>query len=144
MICPLPSNHVGTVRGSFETIPAGPDNCPDAETSPPALRDCRPIRESSIDVQPSAYIPSRTSPPTSAWGPGTLGSSGPSSRMYRWEPGQRVVVEAWAPPYSLMRPALITDDMCPGLFGMQMLASSIPGEWQHCAGLRRARKHLIL
>jgi hypothetical protein len=40
------------------------------------------ILASRSDVQPSAYIPSRTSPPTSAWGPGTLGSSGPSFRTY--------------------------------------------------------------
>jgi hypothetical protein len=34
---PRISNHVGTVRGSFETMPAGPDCISDAETWLPAL-----------------------------------------------------------------------------------------------------------
>jgi hypothetical protein len=31
------NNHVGTVRGSFETMPAGPGRTPNIETWPPAI-----------------------------------------------------------------------------------------------------------
>jgi hypothetical protein len=40
------------------------------------------MRESSILVQPCAYIPSRIFPPSSACGPYTERSHGPSSMMY--------------------------------------------------------------
>jgi hypothetical protein len=34
---PKCSNRVGTIRGSFETMPAGPDRIPAVETRPPAI-----------------------------------------------------------------------------------------------------------
>jgi hypothetical protein len=54
--CPFPSNHVGTVRWSFETMPAGPDRTTAAEIWPAGLRDLPLTFDSSNDVQPSAYI----------------------------------------------------------------------------------------
>jgi hypothetical protein len=48
---PSPSNHIGTVRLSFETMPAGPDHTPAAETWPPALdRETHPLPRKCLSV----------------------------------------------------------------------------------------------
>jgi hypothetical protein len=59
------------VSASFETMRGGPDRIPAAETWPSALPDLPEIFDSSIDMQPWAYVPSKTPPPFSACGPGT-------------------------------------------------------------------------
>jgi hypothetical protein len=75
--CGMPnlSNHVGAIRGSCETLPAGSGEVSETVSRPPALPT---ILESSTLVQPFAYIPSRTWPPPSACGLDSLGRFGPS------------------------------------------------------------------
>jgi hypothetical protein len=73
LTCPIPSPHVGTVWESFGTMRSGLDRTLDAETWPPAIPNCPVILDSSIAMQPSAYIHSKTSNRSSAYGPGALG-----------------------------------------------------------------------
>jgi hypothetical protein len=62
------------------------DSTNEPVSRPPALPELPRMRESSILVQPCAYMPSKISPPSSACGPDTAMSHGPSSRMYVCEP----------------------------------------------------------
>jgi hypothetical protein len=86
---PTSGNHVGTTRESFETMPAGSGDVPETVPRPPTLPEFAEVLAWSIDLQPSAHIPSRTSPPGSACEPETLGRPGQSSRLTKEFIGER-------------------------------------------------------